>query len=133
MKTHRCISISVAATASLLALALAAPAQAQDVFWSIGLSSPGVQVGVSSAPQVLMQPVYQPHVRMAPPVLVLPRPVVYVRPAPMVYAPAAPVVVVPASVVRVHKHHPGQHRGWQHQHDQREVLRDEHDRHQRRS
>lgn len=133
MKTHRRISISVAAGASLLALALAAPAQAQDVFWSIGLSSPGVQVGVSSAPQVLVQPVYQPHVRLAPPVFVLPRPLVYVRPAPVVYLPAAPVVYLPASVLRLHKHHPGQHRGWQHQHDRREVLRDEHEEHQRRS
>lgn len=132
MKTHRCISIFVATGASLLALSLAAPAHAQEVFWSIGLSSPGIQVGVSSAPQVLVQPVYQPHVRVVHPV-VLPRPVVYVRGAPVVYAPITPMLVVPAPVVRVHKHHPGQRRGWQHRHEQRELLRDEHAWHQRRS
>ena len=47
------------------------PAQARDVYWSVGVNSPGVQVGVSNGP-----PIYVQH----------PRPV-YVQPAPVVVYP----------------------------------------------
>lgn len=60
-----------------------------DVYWSIGVHSPGVAVGVSNAP-----PVY--HV--SPPVYYAPRPVYY-TPPPVYYAPR-PVVVYPQPVYR---------------------------------
>lgn len=57
-------------------------AHARDnVYWSIGVDSPGVSVGVSNAP-----PVRYYH----------PAPVV-VAPPPVVYAPPPPVVVYPPS------------------------------------
>lgn len=70
--------------------AMATQAQARDdVYWSIGVNSPGVSVGVSNAPPVYVQPA---------PVYVQPAPV-YVRPRP-VYVQPAPVYVQPAPVYR---------------------------------
>lgn len=70
--------------------------QDQDVYWSIGVSSPGVVVGVSNAPP--------PR-----PVVVQPRPVVIHQPAPVVihqpYPYVRPVVVHP---------HPVAYPGWGH-------------------
>jgi hypothetical protein len=88
MKIIRSASSLVAAsTLALVGLGLAAAAQAGDVYWNVGVSSPGVQLGVSSAPQVVYQPVYQPMYQpvyvQRPPVYVQPRPVVYVQPAPV--------------------------------------------------
>ena len=55
-----------------------------DVYWSIGVNSPGVSVGVSNAPPVVYgYPVYDPR-----PVVVYPRPVV-VAPQPVYYGPPA--------------------------------------------
>ena len=66
----------------------ASQAHARDVYWSVGVNSPGVSVGVSNAPP--------------PRVVVHPRPV-YVEPAPVVVYPGhrhpRPVVVAPARVV----------------------------------
>lgn len=68
----------------------AAHARGDDVYWSIGVSSPGVAVGVSNAP---------------PPrhVVVQPQPVVIHQPAPVVihqpYPYVRPVVVQPRPVV----------------------------------
>ena len=59
-----------ASVAALLTLGLSAAAQAQPVYWSVGLSSPGVQL-------VYVEP---------RPVVVAPQPVYYVRPVP-VYVP----------------------------------------------
>ena len=134
MKTIRSTAFSAAATASLLALALVAPAQAQDLYWSVGLSSPGVQVGVSSGRQVLVQPVYQRHFRVAPPPVVLVRPVVHLRPAPLAYAQPTPgfyarpgpVVLVPAPALRSEWRHPGRHHGWQHRHEVWEAPHEQH-------
>ena len=76
--------------------ALAATGAAQaggNVFWSVGVAAPGVQLGVANAPQIYAQPApvyYQPA-----PVYVQPAPV-YVQPAPVYYRPAR--VVVPAPV-----------------------------------
>lgn len=63
----------------------ATQAQARDnVYWSIGVNSPGVSVGVSNAPPVVYgypsygYPVYDPR-----PVVVYPRPVI-VHPRPVV-------------------------------------------------
>lgn len=79
---------------------IASQAQARDsVHWSIGVHSPGVQVGVSNAPPVVYgyppsygypaYPVYEPR-----PVVVYPRPVV-VYPRPVVVE-RYPVYVAPA-------------------------------------
>ena len=61
-----------------LAIGAAGSAQAHDgLNWSIGISSPGVSIGVVSAPQLLYPPpVYAP----AYPVVVAPRPIYYVAP-----------------------------------------------------
>jgi hypothetical protein len=63
----------------------ASQAQARDnVYWSVGVNSPGVAVGVSNAPPVVYgYPVYDPR-----PVVVYPRPVV-VAPQPVYYGPPA--------------------------------------------
>lgn len=80
---------SVAATAWALS---ASPAQARndDVYWSVGVNSPGVAVGVSNAPP--------PR-----PVVVYPQPVVVHQPAPVFihqpYPYVRPVVVHPRPVV----------------------------------
>lgn len=70
-------------------LAGAGTAQARDVYWSVGVNSPGVSVGVGNYGQpvyVAPAPVYvPPPVYYAPP----PRPVYYAPPAPVYYAPPA--------------------------------------------
>jgi hypothetical protein len=76
---------SLAALALLATLGLGASGAAQahgsDVYWSIGMSSPGVTVGVSNAPVVVQPPViYAPA-----PVVVAPRPVIYPQPMPVYY------------------------------------------------
>jgi len=71
---------SLAGVAVVAALTLGASGAAQahgdDIFWSIGMSSPGVRIGVSNAPVI-----YAP-----PPVVVVPRPVVYGAPMPVYYS-----------------------------------------------
>jgi hypothetical protein len=63
-------------------------ARASEVYWSVGVHSPGVQLGVSNAPP---RPVYVQRPSR-----------VYVQPAPVVVYPGyrhvRPVVVVPAPV-----------------------------------
>jgi hypothetical protein len=99
MKIIRSASSLVAAFILALAgLGLTAAAHANDVYWSIGLSSPGIQVGVGGGarPYVINPPVYvQPYpvygqaypVHGQPyPVVVAPRPFVNVYPAP-IYVP----------------------------------------------
>ena len=92
----RWVRAAAVATLGAAALAAAGAAQARDnVFWSVGLASPGVQVGVSNGQQFYGQvaPVYvQPA-----PVYVQPAPV-YVQPAPVYYRPA-PVAYQQAPVV----------------------------------
>ena len=94
---------SLAAIALLATLGLGASGAAQahgsDVYWSIGMSSPGVTVGVSNAPVVVQPPViYAPA-----PVVVAPRPEVYPAPMPVYYRYPAPP-----------RHHGWEHgRGWE--------------------
>lgn len=94
MKTNFSLK-TLAASACFAALALGASGAAQahgdNIYWSIGMSSPGVQVGVSSAPPMVMYP----------PIYVAPRPVVYMQPAPVLYGPPG----------WRHRHHG--HPGWQ--------------------
>jgi hypothetical protein len=79
------ISVSSLATvACVAALTLGASGAAQahdDIFWSVGMSSPGVQIGMSNAPTVVVQPPV--YVQQAP--VYVPRPVVYMPPQPVVY------------------------------------------------
>jgi len=90
-KTRSIQSMAAAAGVALALFAAAGSAQARsDVNWSIGLSSPGVVVGVNSG-----YPVYSAPVYTAPaPVYYAPRPV-YSAPAPVYYAPPAPVYYAP--------------------------------------
>ena len=99
--------LSVAA----LTLACAGAASAQDIFWSIGMSSPGVQVGVSNAPPVVVYP--QPVV-VHRPMVVAPRPVV-VQSQPVIYVQSAAVMLPPKRLEYRewrHGHDHGRHRGW---------------------
>ncbi|MBU0588774.1 MAG: hypothetical protein KJ852_08585 [Gammaproteobacteria bacterium] len=113
MKFNRSVySVAAAATLGAAALAMSGAAQAGDVYWSVGVASPGVRVGVASAPPVIYQPpvvvqhypapypVYQTY-----PVVVQPRPVIYQQ----------PVVVYPQPryVAPVQWSPPG--RGWGHE------------------
>jgi hypothetical protein len=86
---------------ALLALALGGAAmgtaQANDVYWSIGVHSPGVTIGVSNGGAV-------------------------VRTSPLIVYPQVPVVVYPQPVYHAgwppahghwkHRHH-GKHAGWE--------------------
>lgn len=116
MKIQRMIQATAAVAVSLGALALAPAAHARsDVVWSVGISSPGVAVGVSNAYPVYTQPA--PVYVQPAPVYVQPRPV-YVYPRPVIYQ--QPVYVQPAPVYygpppRWHRHHGHGHgygHGW---------------------
>lgn len=113
----------VAASAGVWALTGAASvAQARDnVYWSIGVNSPGVSVGVTNTRPVAVYPA--PVVVHAPPPVVYAPPPVYYSPPPVVYSPPpsrsvrpvavypAPVTVYPAPVV-VYGHPHKRHRHW---------------------
>jgi hypothetical protein len=76
-------------------------AQARDdVYWSIGVQSPGVVIGVSNAPPVVVHqayPIYQPR-----PVVIQHVPVVVHQPYPYGYGYVRPIAVAPAP-----SYHPG--------------------------
>lgn len=87
-------TLAALASAAVLTLGASSAAHAHDggnIYWSIGMSSPGVSVGVASAPPMVMYP----------PVYVVPRPVYYLPPAPVVYGPPG-----------WYRHDNGWHRGW---------------------
>ena len=110
MKIIRSTSfLVVAATLAMGGVGLTGAAQAGDVFWNIGVSSPGVQLGVSSAPQVYYQPVYEQR----PPVYVAPRPVVYVQPAPVFVTQS---YYGQPQYVQTNWQRPGYGPGWRHGH-----------------
>jgi hypothetical protein len=76
---------TLASVACVAALTLGASGAAQaqdDIFWSIGMASPGVRIGISNAPAVVVQPPIYVQPR---PYYVVPRPVVYMPPPPVVY------------------------------------------------
>lgn len=94
------------------ALGMAGVAQARsDVYWSIGVGSPGVSVGVSNAPPVYYAP--QPVYVQPAPVYVRPRPV-YVTP-PAYYAPPR-VIYRPAPVYYGPPGHYKQQKKWRKKH-----------------
>ena len=84
------------------ALGMAGVAQARDVYWSVGVGSPGVAVGVGNAPPPVY---YEP----APVYVAPPPPPVYYAPPPAYYAPPPPVIYRPAPVYydgyRPYRHH----------------------------
>ena len=105
-RSSRSARVLMATTVAVGALALSGlgnVAQARDnVYWSIGVNSPGVSVGASNAPPVYVQPA--PVYVQPAPVYVQPRPV-YVQPRP-VYVQPTPVYVQPPAVV-YHRPYPG--------------------------
>ena len=107
-KTRSIYAMAAAAGVALALLSGAGTAQARDVYWSVGVNSPGVALGVSNGGY----PVY-----VAPaPVYVAPRPIYYRPPPPVYYAPPRPVyyappVMVGAPVYGVY-YRGGGHRHW---------------------
>ncbi len=82
------------------ALTATQAARAQDVYWSVGLSQPGVSLGFSNAPQVVyQQPVYSqaPQAYWQPAPVYYQSPPAYYRPAPAYYQPR-PVYLAPRVV-----------------------------------
>lgn len=135
MKANRSAKYSawaLAGAASLAALALGASttAAAGDVYWSVGLSSPGVQLGVFSPQPVYVQP--QPYCVQTQPVYSQPQ-VIYTQPRPVyvqpqpVYVQPRPIYVQPQPVVVYNGWHHPRH-GWHHgprpypQHYQEQVM-----------
>jgi len=116
MKINRSVSsLVVAASVALAALGGVGSAQAQNVFWSVGLSSPGVNVGLSNA-----LPMYQPVYQESYPVYGAPQPVIYVR--------SAPVYRVAPQYIQAGWRYPGHRRGWQHEQQRHEGERSGHGR-----
>jgi len=109
IQTRSILSLAGAAGVAVALLAGAGAAQARDVNWSVGLSSPGVAVGVSNGYPVYVAP---------PPVYVAPRPVYYEAPRPVYYS-APPVYYTPPAYGyyydeprgprRHHRHHRHDH------------------------
>ena len=114
IKSNRSVVVAGAiATLAIAAMGFAGAAQARDnVFWSVGVGSPGVEVNIGNAMPVYVQP---------QPVYVQPAPI-YVQPAPIYYQPR-PVYVQPRpyyqsyygqpQVVYVQ---PGHRHGWHKKH-----------------
>lgn len=89
---------------ALAALASVGTAQAGDnVYWSVGMSAPGMQLGVANAVPVVQQ-VY------------MPRPQVYMAPQP-VYMQPAPVYMARPQYVQVGWDRPDY--GWERRHGHR--------------
>jgi hypothetical protein len=110
-------TLASAACVAALTLGASGAAQAQeDIYWSIGMSSPGVQIGMSNAPTVYVQP----PVYVQAPVYVQQRPV-YVAPRQVVYMPPQPVVYgYPGYGYRNYREHEG-YRGYGYRNEQERV------------
>lgn len=89
-----------AAILAVATMGMAGAAHADNLSWSLGLSSPGVVVGVTNAQPVYVQP--QPVYMQPRPVYVQPQ-VVYQQQPQVVYVQPAPQVVYPGW--RHHGHH----------------------------
>lgn len=115
MKIKRSTSSWVAALGvALAALASAGAAQAGDnVYWSVGMSAPGMQVGVANVVPVVQQ-VY------------MPRQPVYMAPQP-VYVQPAPVYMAAPQYVQAGWQRPDHGRRWHHGHRHHRQDRFDHD------
>ena len=120
--------VAAAAVLAVAALGATGAAQAGGVFWSLGVDSPGLALGLSNAPPVYVAP--QPVYVQPQPVYLQPQGY-YVQPAP-VYEQRRPVVVAPYPVYRAGWVRPGyygdgwrgreqwrDHRGREDRHDHR--------------
>ncbi len=109
MELHRRVC-SLAAVAALCVSALGASgaAQAGDVFWSVGVGSPGVQLGVSNAPPV----VYRHPVVVLPQPVYLPQPAVVFQPGSVYYGQPRVIVVPQPHYVQSGWMPPGHRHGW---------------------
>ena len=91
---------------AMLTLGASGAAQAHDVddiFWSIGMASPGIRIGVSNAPTVVVQPpIYVPQ-----PVYVEQYPVYVER--PVIYAPPVVYYGYPGRAYGHGRKHHGHH------------------------
>ncbi|GAB3183700.1 hypothetical protein [Hydrogenophaga aquatica] len=106
----------VAAGALGMALAGGGFAHAADVYWSVGVHQPGVSVGISNAPPVVVAYPSYPVV-VSPPVVVRPVPrVIYGPPATVVVAPAPQVIGWVPPGHRKHKHKHGHGYRWDDRH-----------------
>ena len=133
LSTHWSRTSAMARALALSALAAGAwalsagltQAHANGVYWSVGIQQPGVSVGVSNAPPVVVRPYPgypgYPGVQHHP-VVVVPQPVVVQRPYPYV----RPVVVVPQPV---YVQSPGYSQRWDERRDRHHHQW--HKRHQR--
>ncbi|MDP2262575.1 MAG: hypothetical protein Q8K24_05385 [Hydrogenophaga sp.] len=124
---------SLAAGAWALSAGTAQARSGNDVYWSIGVHSPGVAVGVSNAPPVVVHqsyPSYRPY-----PIYQQPQPVYQQRPIVIQHAPVVvhqpypypyvrPIVVAPAP-----SYHPGRGHGHQRGWDDRRGPKHKNDRH----
>lgn len=132
LRPARVMALAVASAGVWALSGAASLAQARDdVYWSIGVNSPGVSVGVTNTRPVAVYP--------APVIVHSPPPVVY-APPPVIYSPppsrsVRPVVVHQAPVVVYgpppHRRHWDDHPGRGHKHGHRH-WRDDDDRHDRR-
>ncbi|MHB1198178.1 MAG: hypothetical protein ACYCZ6_01195 [Polaromonas sp.] len=108
IKSNRSAIVAGAAAAlALAAMGFAGAAQARDnVFWSVGVGTPGVSLNVGNGFPVYVEP---------QPVYIQPQPV-YVQPAPVYYQPR-PVFVRPAPVyVQPQPVYYGRPQGWRARH-----------------
>jgi hypothetical protein len=118
--------VALAACAWGLSTGSAQARGGDDVYWSIGVHSPGVAVGVSNAPPPVVvhqsypyspRPLYQPR-----PVVIQHAPVVVHQPYPYPYV--RPVVVVPSASA-----HPGRGHAYGKERRGRGHDKHRHDRH----
>jgi hypothetical protein len=104
---------AAAAAVAAGALFTASSANARgDVSWSVGISAPGVVLGVA-APPVYYAPPPPVYYRPAAPVYYAPPPVYY-RPAPVYYGPPPAYYGPPRGYYRGHRH--GHGHGHRHGH-----------------
>ncbi len=118
---HRIRSWALATGTVITLLAAGGAVQARELVWSVGVGGPGVQVDVTNAQQVYLQP--QPVYWQRPAVIVQPQPIYYAAPPPVYYPQPRPVyygqpqvIVAPQPYYRGwgphHRGHWGRHGGF---------------------
>lgn len=124
---HKLKSLASAASTIAVLWGAAGAAQARDVVWSVGVGSPGIHVGVSNAPPVVLarpivvapQAVYQhPHLYRYPQLVVM-------APQPYFYAPSA--WAPPGHRPGWRARHDDRRDRWEHRYDRRDRGFDRHD------
>ncbi len=135
MKIHR-LTVLLAVAVGVASTSLVA--QAQEVYWSLGWSAPGVQLGLSNALPVFVQPRYQPIVRRPLVPIVeyeqaYPVPgAVRVGPPPWVYVQPAVVYGAPLQYTEPNWRDAQRAGNWRHRHERHEQWRRHHEREERR-